>query len=875
MVAHLPKENPPTSGNSQESLFKALLQTAINTPRQQITRRLEDSPAPLSFAQQRLWFLEQLEPGNTAYNVFRAYRLTGQLNLIVLEQCLNEIVCRHDSLRTNFTSVDGHPTQVILSHLPLSLPVINLSDLPEATREAQTKQHITQERQRIFDLRQGPLIKATLLQLAEGEHILLLVAHHLITDGWSMSVFFRELSTLYKAYLMGEPSPLVDPSIQYTDFAVWQREWLQGEVLETQLAYWKQQLAGYPPILNLPTDHPRPAMQTYPGASQSSVLTEELTTGLRSLSRKEGATIFMILLAAFQAMLYRYTTQDDIVVGTPIAGRTRAEIEGLIGLFINTLVLRTDLSGNPTFQELLGRVRETALGAYNHQELPFEKLVEELQPARDFSFPPLFQVMFNMHNFANSDLEMPGLTVEQLLPPELNAQFDLALNAVERNGGIHLKLIYNTDLFEAATVRRMLGHFKMLLEDIVENPNQRLSSLSLLAEDERHQLLVAWNETQRDFPKDLCIHELFEAQIEGTPEAVAVIFEDEQLTYRQLNLRANQLAHYLKKHGIGPETVVGICVERSLEMVVGLLAILKAGGAYVPLDPAYPAERLDFMIKDASMQLLITQKEFMKGHLPSHIEALYLDEKRNNIAQENTENPTVNTTSNNLAYVIYTSGSTGKPKGTMIPHKAIYNHMVWMQREFGYDESVRVLQKTPFSFDASVWEFYASLLSGGQLVMAQPEGHRDGEYLVKTIIQHEITTLQVVPSQLQLLLNSEGFENCHSLRQLFCGGEALPVELVNRFSNALPKAALINLYGPSEAAIDTTFWAYGRKGEWAKIPIGRPIVNAQIYILDSNCQPAPINVPGEAVYWWRRGRTRLSKSACLDSGEIHPKSLQY
>ena len=562
---------------------------------------------PLSFAQQRLWFLDQLVPGNAFYNISTAMRLRGSLNVAALERSFNEILRRHASLRTNFVAMDGQPVQVIIPAMTLPLPLIDLRRIPDSEKEARTLRLATEEAQRPFDLSCGPLLRVMLLRLGAEEHVLLLTMHHIVSDGWSMGVFFREVAALYDAFSSGKPSPLAELPIQYADFAHWQRQWLQGEVFEEQFSYWSRQLAGSS-MLQLPHDRPRPAVQTFRGARQSIVLSPKLTEALKALSRREGATLFMTLLAAFQALLHRYTAQDDIVVGSPIANRNRAEIEGLIGFFVNSLVMRTDVSGNPTFRELLGRVREVTLGAYAHQDLPFERLVEELQPGRDMSQNPLFQVMIALQNAPMSDLELSGLTLNPLRFDSERTRFALEVHFWEKPDRLTGSFVYSIDLFEATTIARMMGHLQTLLESVATDPLQRISDLLLLADKERQQLLVEWNSTTADYPKDRPIHELFEAQVERTPETVAVVFEDRRLTYRELNRRSNQLAHHLQALGVKPETLIGICMERSLEMIVAILAILKAGGAYVPLDPSYPKDRLAFMLADAQAPVLLTQR---------------------------------------------------------------------------------------------------------------------------------------------------------------------------------------------------------------------------------------------------------------------------
>src|ERR671932_2088046 len=670
-------------------------QARLNSPEEE-----EVFVFPASFAQARLWFIDQLVPGNTFYNVPTAFRLTGSLNLSALEQRFNEIVRRHEALRTRFGIVEGQLVQAIptqscvngdASTLTINLPIIDLQNLPAEERELQAKQWVSEESQRPFDLATGPLIRLMLLKLDETEHILLLNLHHIVCDDWSMGVLVRELSRIYTAFVFEQPSPLPELPLQYADFAHWQREWLEGvgttheSPLQTQLAYWREQLVSIP-ILNLPSDRSKPTVQSYQGASKFLELPPSLSEALEKRSQQEGVTLFMTLLAAFQTLLYRYTQQEDIAVGSPIANRNRSEIEGLIGFFVNSLVLRTDLSGNPTFRELLSRVREVALGAYAHQDLPFEKLVEELHPERKLNQNPLFQVVFALQNAPMQALELPGLTLSPLEFVDTGTtRFDLEFHLWERtqnNGvgvdssdGISGFVVYSTDLFNQATITRMLEHFQTLLESIVANPEQQVADLPILSEAERHQLLVEWNNTQIDYPKTKCIHQLFQAQVEQTPDAIALVFEDKQFSYRELNSRSNKVAHYLQKQGVGAEVLVGLCVERSIEMVVGMLGILKAGGAYVPLDPSYPSERLSSMLSDSQVPVLLTQEKLV-ARLPEHkAHVVCLDADWEVISQNSGENPVSGVKPNNLAYVIYTSGSTGKPKGVAIEQKSIVNYL--------------------------------------------------------------------------------------------------------------------------------------------------------------------------------------------------------
>ena len=828
-----------------------------------------DSNLPLSFAQARLWFLHQLQPDSLSYQSLRAYRLTGSLNVTALEQSLNQIQQRHEALRTNFPTVEGHPVQLIAPTATLKLPIVDIRKLPETEREAEAQRQAIQEAQQPFDLAKGPLWRVKLLHLTTEEHVLLLSMHHIVYDGWSLGVLFRELAALYQAFSTNQFSlghatltPLPELPIQYADFAVWQRQWLSGKVLESQLNYWKQQLSGTLPVLQLPTDYPRPPVQTYRGTSQSLVLPLDLTAALKSLSQQSGVTLFMTLLAAFQTLLYRYTEQEDIIVGSPIANRNRREIEGLIGFFANTLVLRTDLSGNPTFRELLRRVSQVASGAYGHQDLPFEKLVEELQPERDLSRTPLFQVMFILLNTPTSPLELPGLAINSVNVPSGTTKFDLTLYVEDTAQGLRGSLSYNTDLFDTATISRMLGHFQTLLEGIVANPEQRLEDLPLLTAAEQHQLLVEWNNTQTDYPNNICIHQLFEAQVERTPNAIAVVFENEQLTYQQLNHRANQLAHHLQKWGVKPEVTVGICLERSLEMLVALLAILKAGGAYIPLDPTYPQERLAFMLEDSLLSLLLTTSKIIQNSLyasekvstnridsneqssnPEQLTVICLDKTWETINQENPENPESNVNPTNLAYILYTSGSTGFPKGVTIEHRSTVNFINWAQTVFNPGQLAGVLASTSICFDLSVFELFVPLSCGGKVILAENALHLPTLKAAK-----DVTLINTVPSAIAELLRANALPQ--NVQTVNLAGEPLSQQLVNQLYQQTTLQQVFNLYGPSEATTYSTFTlCVPRRGENEKVypspSIGRPIANTQIYILNSHLQPVPIGVPGE------------------------------
>ncbi|MBW4563378.1 MAG: amino acid adenylation domain-containing protein [Mojavia pulchra JT2-VF2] len=801
---------------------------------------------PLSFSQQRLWFFEQLIPGTALSNQSADFRLPGLQNATALEQSFNEIIRRHEIWRTTFEMVDGQPVQAIHPAPYISLPVIDLQALPTAEREAEALRLASVQAQQPFDLTQLPLLRAILVRLTETDYRLYMTMHHLIFDGISLyNVFLQELAVLYEAFCESKPSPLPELSIQYADFAYWQRQWLQAEVLAPQLAYWEKHLANLS-MLQLPTDRPRPAMETFRGSRHSLKLPKSLADDLKALSSREGVTLFMILLAAFKTVLARYARQDDISVGAVISGSNRPEIAGLIGFLINNLVLRTDLSGNPSFQELLGRVREVTLGAYANQDVPFQKLVEVLRPERHLGHQPLFQVLFVLE--PPTPVLDSGWSLRPLIVDTGTSNMDMTLSLDDRPEGLVGYFEYNTDLFDTATIVRLVGHFQTVLEAVVANPTQKLSELPLLTEPEKQQL-QAWNDTQADYPLNVCLHQLFAQQVERSPDAVAVIFDGLEgvkptLTYHELNQRANQLAHHLKAQGVGSEVLVGICMERSLEMVVGLLGILKAGGAYVPFDPGYPKERLAFMLEDAQVPILLTQSQLVVSLPPHQAQVICLDTDWSIIAQCSEENPHSEVNAENLAYVIYTSGSTGKPKGAMNTHRGICNRLLWMQEAYQLIESDRVLQKTPFSFDVSVWEFFWPLITGARLVIAQPGGHQDSSYLVKVITQQQITTLHFVPSMLQVFLEEPQVTTCNCIKRIICSGEALPVSLQARYFAVL-NAELHNLYGPTEAAIDVTAWKCQRDSNLSTVPIGRPISNTQIYLLDSHLQPVPVGVPGE------------------------------
>ncbi|MBW4637350.1 MAG: amino acid adenylation domain-containing protein [Gloeocapsa sp. UFS-A4-WI-NPMV-4B04] len=806
---------------------------------------------PTSFAQQRLWFLDQLFPGNSFYNVPTAFRITGMLDLATLEDSFNEIVRRHEVLRTTFKTVAGQPVQVIAPYLRIYLPKIELQQLPVSERGSAAQKLLLQETQQPFNLEQGPLLRVTLLQLSESDYVLAIALHHIVFDEWSTALLIRELGLLYTAFSSGKPDPLPPLPIQYADFASWQRQWLKGEVLESQLSYWRSQLQDLS-TLEIKSDRTR--AQSYRGATQLLELPLDLSQALLALSQQEGVTLFMTLLAAFKTLLYRYTSQTDIAVGSPIANRNRGELENLIGFFANSLILRTDLSGNPTFRELLLRVREVAVGAYAHQDVPFEKLVEELHPERQGSRNPLFQVVFALQNAPMEQLSLPGLNLSSFKLETTTARFDLELylwecadnfrnlwgDGWQQSEGLRGVLVYNTDLFEQKAIALMLQHFQTLLAGAVANPDTRLADLPLLSAAEQHQLLVEWNQNQRDYPTQ-CIHQLFEAQVAQNPNAIAVSF-GRQFTYRELNSGSNQLAHYLRKLGVGSETLVGICMERSPMMVASELGILKAGAAYVPLDPTYPPERLKFMLEDAQVSVLLTEQALAPLFdqswgkrivcLEQHWEAIALGSEESLINQ---------TALDDLAYVVYTSGSTGTPKGVAVPHRAV-NRLVCNTNYITVAPGDKVAQCSNISFDAATFEIWVALLNGAQLVGINSEVTLSPQDFAQEIRSTEISVLFLTTALFNQMAR-EVPNSFSSLRYLLFGGEAVDPMSVEAVIKAGAPEHLLHVYGPTE---NTTFTSwYEVQVPLTSIPIGKAIANTQIYLLDAHLQLVPIGVTGE------------------------------
>ena len=851
----------------RRALLDALLsEQGINTPgAERISRREERGPAPLSFAQQRLWFFDQFEPGNPAYNLVSTVLLQGKLDTDALERSFSKVTRRHEALRTTFYVKDGEPVQTIAPPKPLHLNIADITHLPNAEREREVQNLIHQQTQASFDLKRGPLLRITLVRLRDDEYVLLLAMHHIVSDAWSTGVLIGEVVALYEGYAAGREVALPPLPIQYADFAAWQREWLQGDVLDEQFAYWRQQLGGSLPILEMPSDRPRPALQTYNGSSLSFPLSPNLSQSLKSLCKAEGVTPFMMLLAAFKVFLYRYTGQQDLIVGSPIANRHRHELESLIGFFVNTLAMRTHLFGNPTFRELLKLVRETALGAYAHQDLPFEYLVEQLQPNRDLSHSPLVQVVLVLQNTPEHKVKLPGLVVTPLKYQAESAKFDLTLYFDELGPELQGTFEYNTDLFDRDTIARMGQHVRTLLEGIVADPSARLSELPLLTQTERRQLLVEWNETRAEFEQGVCAHQLFETQVERTPDAVAIALEDEQLSYREQNARANKLAHHLRGLGVGTGDVAGIFMERSLEMIVGILGALKAGAACLPLDPSLPHERLAFMLRDAGGPVVLSQQRLAPELPEIGARVVCLDSDWEAIAQKRDENPQTSVTPESWIYVIYTSGSTGTPKGVCMPHRALVNLVGW--HETIPMTSARTMQFASLNFDISFEEIFSTLATGACLLLVKDSVRVDIPALGLFIHENSIERFHLPVLVLQKLAE-ESFNKSQtllSLRELMVGGEQLQItDVIVKLFARLKDCTLYNHYGPSETHVVTSFTLPRDPETWPVFPLlGRPIANTEMYLLDSYLHSVPVGVPGELYIG----------GACLAHGYLNRPAL--
>jgi amino acid adenylation domain-containing protein len=805
---------------------------------------------PLAYSQRALWLINQTVPESAAYNIAFTARIHSYVDVQALRLSVQALIDRHSALRTTYTVSNGEPVQQIHGHVDCQFEQMNASQWSHD--ELMSK--VIESYKRPFDLGKGPLLRTNLFSHSAQDHILLITIHHIAADGWSIFLLLSELRMFYSAQITNSTVSLPRPKVNYSEFVSWQNEMISGPEGERLWSYWRKQLSGQLPVLNLTIDKPRPPVQTYRGASYSFKASEDLTKRLKAFAREEETTLYTVILAAFQALLYRYTAQEDILVGSPTYGRSRPNFSGIVGDFINMIVLRANLSGNPTFRTFLGRMRQVVLEALDHQDYPFPLLVERLRPVRDPSRSPIYQVLFALQKFeqfhalekfmiignSNDKFDFGGLELQPFVIPQQEGQLDLSLEMAEAASSLFGTVKYNTDLFGAETISRLIDHFKTLLGSAVTDPTQRLSELSLLTKTERHQLLAEWNDTDADYPRDKCIHELFEAQAGRTPDAVAVVFEAKRLTYGELNRRANQVAHYLKSLGVGPETLVCICVERSPEMLVGLLGILKAGAGYVPLDPAYPKERLAFMLKDTHAPLLLTQEHLVKMLPISGAKVVCLDGDIEIIAAQSEENPMSGAAANNIAYAIYTSGSTGTPKGVMIEHESVVNLISWHNRTYGVTPADKTTQIAGLSFDASVWEIWPYLTAGASVYIPDEETRLSPSRLVEWLAGQAIS-ICFLPTPVAEAVLEEKLPRNLTLRTLLTGGD----KLRRSPKKALP-FSLINNYGPTENTVVTTWTPVGTDTETDSAPaIGHPVDNTQCYVLDAHLQPVPIGVAGE------------------------------
>lgn len=818
------------------TLQDLLQRLSSGTSQNRIPRRSTSSPCPASFAQSRIWYIYQWQPESPLYNIHHAWHLIGPLDVDCLRRSLNEIIRRHEALRTTFTAPEGLPLQVIAPWLELPLPLVDLSALPAAERQARIQVLARQDAGTPFDLAQGPLLRATLLRLAAQEHVLLLTMHHIIWDSWSTDIFCRELSVLYGAFARGKPSPLPELPVQYADFALWQRQHLQGETLQKHVAFWKAHLTGAPPILDLPADHQRPSEPSHAGARLRRILPADLASDLAAFSRSQHVTPFMTLLTAFFVLLHRYTDQEDLVIGTPIANRTRLETEPLIGFFVNTLALRANFSRNPRFQEFLHQVRDLTLDAYDHQDLSFERLIEELQPERRLDHTPLFQVLFQLDNARGSALQLEGIIVEPLDIDTGIARLDLAVTLVQQPGCLSAIVSYDTDLFERDRIERLLDHYCTLLEAICANPEERIGYLPLLTPVERQRILVDWNDTSRDLRPELYAHEIFSAQATQQPEAMALVCGAQSVTYGELEARTNQLAHYLIGLGLGPESIIAVLLPRSTEWIVAILSALKAGGAYLPLDVRDPPQRMASILRQSEARLILTTTSWLTGLPASHPSVLCLDRDWTVSAGQPYHKPATRLNSHNLAYVIYTSGSTGQPKGVMITHHGWTNLLQWHIASYAFTRQSRVTTCFAPNFDAALAISFASLAAGSTVYLFSDEIISDTHRLARCIADAQITHCNMPPSLLAALPTV----NLPHLQTLVIGGEALTGELVERWAVG---RLIWNAYGPTEVTVCATK-NLCHTGE-PIVSIGRPDYSVQVYLLDRYLQPVPVGVPGE------------------------------
>lgn len=829
-----------------------------------LTRVSREQPLPLSHAQERLWILDQLGTRRNIYNIPIALRLRGELDAQALERSLEELVRRHESLRTIFEVVDSQPVQRICD-VEFALQRVDLAELDEISRKSEIKEMLRAEVHHVFDLTIGPLIRARLvstgLYLGRPEHYLYITMHHIVSDGWSMDVFNRELSTLYRAYSNGQTASLSDQKFHYVDFSVWQRNWLKDDALSSQLAYWAEQLKGAPACLPMPTDRARPPVQTYDGAHYRFALTPALSQNLYELSRTAGGSLFMLLLTAFKIMLMRYSGEEDIVVGSPFANRNHLEVEPMIGFFVNTLALRSDLSGNPSFRELFEQIKRMTLEASSHQDVPFSKVVEHVQPERDTSYSPLFQIVFELAENDLSGIDLCGLDVAALEIEFPLAKFDLGMSILEASNtdeGTCLtgRIEFNTNLYDETTIARMAGHFEVILESIANDPDQPIQSLPLLTDGERRQILMEWNGATADYPKHKCLHELFEEQVELVADAKALVFDGvgrpenaSSLTYRELNNEANKFAAHLQSLGIGPGTLVGICLERSVEMVVGILGILKAGGAYLPLNPGDPQDRVGFILEDARISVMLTQRDLVDRLPDTKVELIFIDRDGTQALGSTHEYLPVKSESNQLAYVIYTSGSTGSPKGVPIEHRQVVSLLYSLEKIAPIKGIRNGTSLGSYNFDISVWEFFSMVCFGGSLHLLTLDTFASAKNTVGYLDTHNISNAYLPPMLLSdILLTYENRKTPTTLKRVLIGLEPIPEKLLQRFRELSSELKIMYGYGPTESTIASTFYDFDRTLEPDRnAPIGKPLPNYQNVLCDSNLQLVPVGVRGELL----------------------------
>lgn len=814
----------------------------------------ETSVHELSYGQKALFFLYLNDPESSAYNVAFTARIISRININAFRKAIQKLINRHPSLRTNYYVKDGKPVQIIHGYKEVYLEEENVSGL----NENELREKVKAVSKKPFDLESDNLLKTCLFKISEEEYILLISIHHIASDGFSMSVLLNELKYFYETETVQKHESLPPLQYKYTDYIKELDEFIKSDKGIREIEYWKEELSGELPVLNLPVDKSRPDSQTFNGDTFYFNLENELVNKLKNLAREEGTTLFVTLLSSYELFLHRYTGQDDIIVGTPTSGRFHTKFENIIGYFINPVAIRSSFEGDPLFKDYLSQIRKKVLNAITNEDVPFSLIVDSLHLKRDPSRSAIFQTFFGLQRLTGEDnlqeIIVPGnkdakakwgeLELRPFGISQQEGQFDLTLEFAEGKDVFSGAFKYNTDLFEKETVIKMAEHFSNLLNSIVDGRDKRISEFEFISSVEKDLILNKWNDTKFEFGEMDLLHKLFEKQAEKTPDNTALVYSGESISYIELNQRSNQLANYFIKNGAGKGTLIGLCVERSFEMVIGLLGILKSGSAYIPIDTDYPPNRIEFMISDSNAKIIITQKRILDNITSDNAKILFIEDIIKDIQKEDSKNPEVNIGLEDPAYVIYTSGSTGTPKGVIISHRSISNHMLWMKEVFKPDERDSVLQKTPFSFDASVWEFYLPLITGGKLVMAKPEGHLDMPYLTLTIIKNDITYLQLVPSLLRMLIEEKGFEKCKSLKNIFCGGEALTYELQEKLLSKLD-VNLYNLYGPTEATIDSTYFMCGKNYESRTIPIGKPVYNATAYILDKYLNPLPAGVPGE------------------------------